>query len=794
MSKATGTLDSKLWIVANCPKKSDAGGPLSSGGSSFLREHLRQCGIDIANVRIEYLVPDVPPKNGFFYFTENQPDRVTKYVKILRDKIKECKPNLVLCLGAEPLYYLMGHKDIMKWRGHVIFSSLLECKLMATIDPEYARRQYFVDIKEKPGQYAALMSADVEKAAKECQTHELKHHKFELTVQPDFSVAKMFLERLLDTAKYISYDIETIQPYAACFVDCIGFAGDLDSAICIPFFSPHGNGRLEPYWKSEQERNEIFRYVKWIMESNIPKVAQNAQFDSAILRHHYSIKTNNLYWDTMVAAHCLYCDLPKDLGSLIALYTNLPYHKYLIGTGSLNDRWEYNAADALANLHIMMGEVEEMKEYGILTHYLTVSSPAINTCVAVQLKGVYVEEELRERALVQLDRTVAQIGYCLNKLFKEKLSKDKKKPLNFNPSSPVQKGQVFYDMFQCGGVYKNNKITADKTAMDKFMTDSRKYVAVIAEACLLYKEAAYMSSKLRVATTAGRMHSKFDVTGTDTGRLNSTESELFGTGTNLQNLEKGLQRKMLIPDPGYEFLLCDLYSAEAYLVALMAKEAEMIKMMQSGEKIYTFLLDETNKRYPKEVEAAGFNYKAAKQLIHLMNYGGKPQKMSISSGLPLEICQWQYQWYHNRFPGINQRMLSIETQVTRHKLVKSLIGRHRICFQKKDYKLLNMVYAWPTQSTIGEITIIAMNKCFIITERHLAGDESVPYMMPLLNTHDGLVVMIKKGTREQCKQVLKDAFALPIKVGNYQMIVPIEIGWAENFNDINEPEVCYYGK
>ena len=106
--KSQGPLDARLWIVINRPKKSDVGGALSSGGSNYFKEHLRQSGLKVEDIRVEYLVPDIPPKNGFFFFIDNQPDRIQKHVQLLRQRIQECKPNLVLCLGAEPLYYLMG--------------------------------------------------------------------------------------------------------------------------------------------------------------------------------------------------------------------------------------------------------------------------------------------------------------------------------------------------------------------------------------------------------------------------------------------------------------------------------------------------------------------------------------------------------------------------------------------------------------------------------------------------------------------------------------------------------------
>jgi DNA polymerase I-like protein with 3'-5' exonuclease and polymerase domains len=782
-----GKLDSKIWLIADSPKRSDTNGPLTSSGGRLFLEHLRQSGIGLLDVRIEYLVAEMPPQGKFDYFREHKPDLLYTQVKALKDRIRECSPNLVFCVGSEPLYYLMGQRDIMKWRGHVVFSDVLGCKTMATINPEQARRQHFVEAKNKPGQYEALMFADIEKAVEECQTKELPHAKFDLIVKPDFWETKTRLEHILKRGEYVGYDIEVIKPYHAYFMDCIGFSCSRDWAICVPLYKVYGQESVKPYFENPLEQYEIFRLIKAVMESDIPKVAQNSQFDTGILEQYYGIKTRNLYWDTMVAAHCLYCDLPKDLGTLISLYTHLPYHKYLIGTGGMMDRWEYNAADALANIHIMFGEIEEMKEMGCYDHYKNISHPAIRTCIALQMKGVKVDEELRSGALRQLDRRIAGMDVGLKKLF-EKNPLDKKK--GFNPSSPQQKSTLFYDMLGCKGVYVNRKLTANKDAVSSFLKDDREIVRLLADVCLHYKEDAYLASKLRVSTTVGRMHCKYDVTGTDTGRLNSTESELFGTGTNLQNLEKGVQRRMLVPDPGHEFIICDLHSAEAYLVALMAQEKEQIEMLKRGEKVYTWLQQELFKRYP-HLEGT-YSYKQAKQSVHSMNYGAKPRNIQISSGLPMDVAQRMYELYHTRFPGIEVRMHTIEQQITKYKTLRSMLGRQRVFFQKKDYKLLNMAYAWITQSTIGEVTIVAMTYLHRITEKHLAGDKELPYVMPLLNTHDGLVVQIPKDTREIATEYVKRAFHVPLKVGNYKMSVPIEIGFADNFNDMKEEKVYSY--
>jgi len=516
------------------------------------------------------------------------------------------------------------------------------------------------------------------------------------------------------------------------------------------------------------------------------------------LQQYYGIKTNNLVWDTMVAAHCLYCDLPKDLGTLISIYTNLPYHKYLVHSGKLMDRWEYNAADALANIHIMKGQQDEFNDYGTLHHYENIVHPAIDTCISMHLFGTAIDSKLRDKALDELDCRMHHTERAFDSIFTTPIGKKRTPRGNFNPVSSKQKAVVFYDLFKCKKQFKLHSLTTDKHAMDFFTLDNRPIVSLVAQACLEYKAASVMVGRLNTKTTSGRMHCKYDITGTDTGRLNSCASDLFNSGTNLQNLAKGLQRQMIIPDDGYEFLISDLHSAEAFLVAIMAGEMELVKLLQSGVKVYTYIQEVTQERYPDECRNAEYStafkggYKKAKSTVHALNYGVQPPTMSVASGLPLYVCQWQYAFYHTKFPGIQGRMKAIETQVTRHKILTSLLGRQRVFFQKKDNKLLHIANAWPTQSAIGEITIAAMTKLRVITERHLLGDTSLPYVRPILNTHDGIVAMVKIGTREESIAAVIDAFNIPLRAGKHIVTVPIAYAFASNFNDTEEEHVHFY--
>ena len=843
-----GNLESKIWVVSACPKRGDTGMPMSSSvGKGFISQ-LVSHGIHIPDIRFDYLVPRIPPmgkvKNGVQIFKES--GVLDEELSLLKSRIQEYKPNLVLGLGSDVLEHLVGQRGMLKWRGHVVWSEELGCKVLCTFDPYAAHLQKRVPKEQKPGQYATLMQADVRKASVEMLTHEMAHADPTYIIAPTYEQTMAELERMYNEAKVVSYDIEVFKPYEGRLIDCIGLCDNTQSAICIPFYLQNTDNSLIRYFKDDEENLNVWAAIKKLMESQIPKIAQNSSFDTTMLWYYYGIKVENMIWDTMVMQHELYCDLPKDLGTLIGLYTNLPYHKYMIHSSSSTDRWIYNAADAVANLHVMQGQVAEIYDIerrppkelpatgeipdslfdiAMVQHYYQVSNPAIHSCVYMHMAGVKVDDELREQVITLETNYMEQLQDAINLALPRRFHKNDRLPDNFNPKSSKQKGILFYDIFNCTLQRNRGKVTTDKNAVKKFSGDKRSYVATLAEACLAVKAADARLLKFKIPPDKGRIRTKYDVTGTDTGRLASGENrETDVTGkvvkhpvipaeTNLQNIEKGPQRAMLIPDnEDEEFAMVDLYAAEAYLNALDAGELDMLRMISGLEeteieemwgmrvmtskvaeryKIHNWMQRETFAHWEDECKKSNYTYKLAKQTIHGLNYNVQPPMMARESGLPMSVTGWQYAMYHAKFPGIKNRMSRINETLKRTKSLVTPLGRRRFFLMDICPELFNVAYAWPSQSTIGEITIMAQNYLHHISDLHDAG-YPVPLCRPSLNTHDGLAIIMKRGTREEVLPYIIKAFHIPMRLHDIEIVIPVSVGWGDNFNENNEEKVYFY--
>ncbi len=816
--RGSGPLSAKLWIVGEAPGENEEAKnePFVGAAGKLLKGTISRNGGDVESIRYENLSGVRPPKNNFSWF-ESSPERkeeLEKSIAALKDRIIECKPALVLCVGAQPLKYLMDCEGIGKWRGHIIYSTELDCKIMGTYHPSYCIQQRYFDKKRHPGQAEALFSTDIAKALEEKETRDVTHAETKTLVKPSFTDVISYCDHLLNNAKIISYDIETNRD---ALVDCIGFAGDNTIGMCIPLWVLGGKDAPIRYWDNEEEFIQILRKIKEVLESEIPKVAQNSQFDTVILAAYYNIYVRNLTWDTMVAAHDLYCDLPKDLGTLISLYTSLPYHKYLLGSGSIMDRWEYNAMDAIANLHVMEGQVKECHELGVYHHYCNIPGAAIKPLVEMQLIGVKVDEEIKQAALKQEVAIMDETQAALDKVFTVPFNTKKKTQgeHHFNPGSVSDKNFLFYDCFCCKKSFTKGRISTDKHALAKFKASSKRYVTVLAEACDRYRKAQSMASKLKTPLKDGRLHTAYgiggrdeegDEIGTDTGRLDSKKSVLtvqgengkfVRIGTNLQNLKKGPQREMIIPEEDEEFLIPDLWAAEAFVTALDAQEPDMISMLNRGEKLHQWILDWTWENFGEECKKYDYTYHKAKQSIHSMNYDVKAKTMSKESGLPLYVTEQQYSYYHGKFPGIKMRMIRIKDQIRAKRVLFSLLGRRRLFVAPWGDELLKAAYAWPSQSVIGELTIIALIKLYwngvYSTNVGTGGfKKQPPWTFPALNTHDGLVIRIKKGTYDLAKQTVKDAFNVPLTKDGVTIKIPVEVARGSNFNEARDTEVLWY--
>jgi len=224
----------------------------------------------------------------------------------LREEIEFAQPNLVVALGSTALWALLGTHGIEAHRGTTTQSTLVpQQKLLATYHPASVIYQWPL---------RSTVIADLMKAEVEARYADIIRPTRHIHVCPDIEDVETTTEFLLDHAKILAPDIETIKGQ----IRCIGFAWSRSDAIVVPFVH---NLSGKNYWDWEEHELRAWACVRKLLESDIPKVGQNFLFDLQYLVR-AGIRPKNCAHDTMLLHHVLYPELPKGLGFLASIYSN----------------------------------------------------------------------------------------------------------------------------------------------------------------------------------------------------------------------------------------------------------------------------------------------------------------------------------------------------------------------------------------------------------------------------------------------------------------------------------------
>ena len=228
------------------------------------------------------------------------------HVKLLHDTLQQLKPNCIVALGNTALWALGLPATISKMRGNVVESSF--GKVLATYHPASVLRKW---------NQRVITILDLHKALRESESPSISTLAREIWTRPSLEDLSRWWEFYGVSCKLLAFDIETINNRQ---ISEISFASDSTHAIHIPFFYKESKQYIN-YWPNTQEEFSAWRFVKMVLESDIPKIGQNCiQYDTYWLLKEMNITVKNIQHDTMQLAHCWQPELEKSLGFLGSIF------------------------------------------------------------------------------------------------------------------------------------------------------------------------------------------------------------------------------------------------------------------------------------------------------------------------------------------------------------------------------------------------------------------------------------------------------------------------------------------
>lgn len=227
------------------------------------------------------------------------------HLQRLRMEILASKPNVVVAAGGTAAWALLHTTAIGSIRGTAAMDALgMGVKVLPTYHPANVLRQW----SNRP-----VVVADLMKAWREAKTPDLVRPSRHVLINPTFSQLSTWVAiQLIYPPPLLAVDIET----AGGQITCIGFSPTRDQACVVPFIGP-SNGS---YWPNGVEI-DVWKLVKQLLESPIPKLFQNGLYDLQYITR-MGIRPANCTEDTMLLHHSLFPELRKGLGFLGSIYTN----------------------------------------------------------------------------------------------------------------------------------------------------------------------------------------------------------------------------------------------------------------------------------------------------------------------------------------------------------------------------------------------------------------------------------------------------------------------------------------
>lgn len=230
------------------------------------------------------------------------------HVHALHEKLRELKPNLIVPLGNTALWALGKPASISKQRGNVALSDF--GKILPTYHPAAVLRNWSL---------RHITIADFFKARRESRSPDINIPMRRIAIPESISDLHSWWGEHSPSCSLLAVDIETIRKQQ---ISEVGFAVSPTEALWVPIVTEQRTGNKRHYkahWSREDEA-KVWRFIKQVCESPVPKIGQNLKYDLFWLREKMGICIRNYAEDTMVKSHCWNPEMQKSLGFLASLF------------------------------------------------------------------------------------------------------------------------------------------------------------------------------------------------------------------------------------------------------------------------------------------------------------------------------------------------------------------------------------------------------------------------------------------------------------------------------------------
>ena len=397
-----------------------------------------------------------------------------------------------------------------------------------------------------------------------------------------------------------------------------------------------------------------------------------------------------------------------------------------------------------------------LKEENMDSLYKNIEVKVARVLANMEYEGIHVSKKALEDMSDELDERIKILEASIHTLAGSE----------FNIASPKQLGVVLFENLGLPPVKKTKTGYSTSVEVLEQLQHSHEIIPLIMEYRVLTKlNSTYAKGLVKDITRKGKIHTRYEQTLTQTGRLSSVNPNLQNIPTRIEEGKK--IRKAFIPASDDRVILSIDYSQiELRVLAHMAQDKGMIDAFTHDLDIHTKTASEVNGVSLDEVTPT--MRREAKAVNFGIVYGISDFGLSNNLGITRKRAKEFIDKYLETFSGVNKYMTDIVEFAKEHGYVETLYNRRRalpeINAKNKIVASLNARLAMntPIQGTAADIIKLAMINAFDYIEKTKVDAKL------LLQVHDELIFDVNKDVVDEFTiemvKIMEEAVELDVKL------------------------------
>ena len=397
-----------------------------------------------------------------------------------------------------------------------------------------------------------------------------------------------------------------------------------------------------------------------------------------------------------------------------------------------------------------------LKEENMDSLYKNIEVKVARVLANMEYEGIHVSKKALEDMSDELDERIKILEASIHTLAGSE----------FNIASPKQLGIVLFEDLGLPPVKKTKTGYSTSVEVLEQLQHSHEIIPLIMEYRVLTKlNSTYAKGLIKDITRKGKIHTRYEQTLTQTGRLSSVNPNLQNIPTRIEEGKK--IRKAFIPASDDRVILSIDYSQiELRVLAHMAQDKGMIDAFTHDLDIHTKTASEVNGVSLDEVTST--MRREAKAVNFGIVYGISDFGLSNNLGITRKRAKEFIDKYLETFSGVNKYMTDIVEFAKEHGYVETLYNRRRalpeINAKNKIVASLNARLAMntPIQGTAADIIKLAMINAFDYIEKTKVDAKL------LLQVHDELIFDVNKDVVDEFTiemvKIMEEAVELDVKL------------------------------